>query len=241
MLMKCGSCGHDNQLGAIFCRGCGEKLDVETMRPKVMENKGSASGIGGLIRNLIGFLIFLGLAGVIVMMFYPQDLSVYPSLTGDDALKAAKIKYDAMLKKADTGFGDDSYSFTPQEATYLYNELFVAKAPTDSSAYNIEKLIFSTDSVGFTHIILKTKLGGKLPTTFEITGTIVNSDKVKDSISVRFNAMEYKMGHMPIKFAEKQVLEKYDPALAGANIDKILKALTKIEYNTDTKSFVLKF
>ena len=68
-----------NQLGAIFCRGCGDKLDVETMRPKVMDTKASAtSGIGGLIRNLIGFLIFLGLAGVIVMMFYPQDLSYTP-------------------------------------------------------------------------------------------------------------------------------------------------------------------
>ncbi|MFZ2653895.1 MAG: zinc ribbon domain-containing protein, partial [Victivallales bacterium] len=181
MLIKCNSCGHDNQLGAIFCRGCGDKLDVETMRPKVMEAKASSTGVGGLIRNLIGFLIFLGLAGVIVMMFYPQDLSVYPALGGEEAIKTAKAKYDAMLKKADTGFGNDSYSFSPEEATYLYNELFVAKVPTDSSSYNIEKLIFSADPVGFTHIIMKTKLAGKLPATFEISGSIVNSDtKEKD-------------------------------------------------------------
>ncbi len=241
MLIKCQTCNHDNQLGAIFCRNCGGKLDVEHMRPKVMDSKSSSStGIGGLIRNLIGFAIFVAVVGVLLMMFYPDDTSAYAALSGDDAMKAAKTKYDSMLKKVDQGFGDDSYTFSPQEATYLYNDLFVAKTTTEGSAYNIEKLIFHVDSMGFTHIILKTKLGGKIPTTFEMSGTLVNSDtKEKDKIAVTFHPTAFKMGHMPISFAEAQIREKFEPALAGANIDKILKALAKIEV-TD-KTFVLKY
>ena len=29
MLIKCKNCGFENQMGAIFCRGCGEKIDLE--------------------------------------------------------------------------------------------------------------------------------------------------------------------------------------------------------------------
>ncbi len=241
MLIKCSACGHENQLGAIFCRGCGEKLDVETMRPKVVDSSSSSSGnVFGLIRNLVGFVIFVAVVGVLVMMFYPADLSSYPALSGAEAEKAAKAKYDSMLKKIDQGFGDDSYTFTPQEATYLYNELFVAKTTTEGSTYNVEKLIFFVDSTGFTHLILKTKLAGKLPTTFEMSGIIVSSEtKEKDKVAVSFRPSAFKMGHMPISFAEAQIKEKFDPALTGANIDKILKALAKIE--VVDKNFVLKY
>jgi hypothetical protein len=45
---------------------------------------------------------------------------------------------------------------------------------------------------------------------------------------------------MPIKFVEKQVLDKFMPALEGKKIDQILKAIAKIEVN-DSKSFVVKF
>ncbi len=29
MLIKCVKCGFENQLGSIFCRGCGEKIDMD--------------------------------------------------------------------------------------------------------------------------------------------------------------------------------------------------------------------
>ncbi|HBC86847.1 MAG TPA: hypothetical protein DCZ94_07835 [Lentisphaeria bacterium] len=240
MLIKCNSCGHENQLGAIFCRSCGGKLDVETMRPKV-EDKASSFNVFGLIRNLVGFAIFIGVVGILVMMFYPDDLSAYPSLSDPDVIKAAEAKYEIMLKKAEQGYGDESYTFTAQEATYLYNKMFVAKpTATDAAAYSVEKLIFNIDAVGFIHVILKTKMMGSVPTTFEIAGTVKNSDtKTPDQISVSFKATEHKMGHMPIMFAEKQVLEKFDPATTGGKIPVILKAISKIE--VDGKNFVVKF
>ena len=257
MLVKCQNCGHENQLGAIFCRGCGGKLNVEQLRPKVEHSK-TVGNWAGVLRKLIGFIIFLALATVILMLFYPDDLSNYSTLSGDNAIKAAKEKFESMQKKAEQGFGDDNYTLSAQEATYLYNSAFLAKtaapgadkpaaapaaasAPAEAPVYNIEKLIFDIDSVGFVHIILKTKLFDQIPVTFELKGTIVNAPtKEAGKPSITFNAVEYKMGRMPVKFAKKQVLDKFMPALAGKKIEQILKAISKVEVN-DAKSFVVKF
>lgn len=256
MLIKCQNCNHENQLGAIFCRGCGGKLDVETMRPKVEHSK-PASNAGSFIKNLIVFIVFLALVGVIAMLFYPDNLSAYPALSGDNAIKAAKDKFEAMQKKAEQGFGDDSYTLTAQEATYIYNNAFIAKTPaantaaapaannatpvaTEAPAYSIENLTFTIDPIGFVHIIINTKLFDKIPVTFEMKGSIVNTAKAPGKPSVAFNAIEYKMGHMPVKFAENKVLDKFMPAITGAKIEQILKAISKIEV-TDSKNFVVKF
>ena len=257
MLMKCEKCGHENQLGAIFCRGCGGKLDVEAVQPKVQHSESSVN-FGGIAKKLIGFIIFLAIVAVIVMPFYPDNLSSYPPLSGDDAVKAAKEKFESIQKKSEQGFGDDTYTLSAQEATYLYNSAFLAKtaapgadkpaaapaaasAPAEAPVYNIEKLIFDIDSVGFVHIILKTKLFDQIPVTFELKGTIVNAPtKEAGKPSITFNAVEYKMGRMPVKFAKKQVLDKFMPALAGKKIEQILKAISKVEVN-DAKSFVVKF
>lgn len=259
MLMKCQNCGHENQLGAIFCRGCGGKLDTEQLRPKVVDSKESTSNWGGLVRKLIGFIIFLAVVAVIAMLFYPDDLSNYAPLSGDSAVKAAKEKFEAIQKKAEQGYGNDTYTLSAQEVTYLYNSAFLAKtsatstdkpgaapaatapAPTEAPAYNIEKLIVDVDSIGFVHIILKTKLFDQVPVTFELKGTVVNAPtKEAGKISISFNALEYKMGHLPVMFVEKQILDKFMPAVTGQKIEQILKAITKVEVN-DAKSFVVKF
>ena len=45
MEIKCTKCGHPNQLGAIFCRGCGEKLELENLQPDVKASGRAKIGI----------------------------------------------------------------------------------------------------------------------------------------------------------------------------------------------------
>ena len=39
MLIKCTKCGYENELGAIFCRGCGEKIDTSALDPRANGGK----------------------------------------------------------------------------------------------------------------------------------------------------------------------------------------------------------
>ena len=56
MLVKCANCGHDNQLGAIFCRNCGDKLNIEEMRPELKDSRGPKTNLIKLFKTL-GFKI----------------------------------------------------------------------------------------------------------------------------------------------------------------------------------------
>lgn len=219
MNIKCANCGHPNMLGAIFCRNCGEKLNIDNMRPELKETE-SRGGIFGAIRRIIGLLVLFTLVGVIVAMFIPAAVQS-PSLS-DDAKKQATDKYQELLKKVDRGYGKNSFTFKPEEITFLYNDDILGK-PLSKPIYAIEEFICTVDPMGFLNFFIKTKLAGKIPITFEITGSINN-----ESQPVGFIITEAKMGHMPIKFLENKVGEKLMPLLDDERITKLLKAAEKI-------------
>ena len=221
MLLKCGECGHDNQLGAIFCRSCGTKLDVETIRPK-MENK-SAINLFGIIRRVVTGIIPLILVYIIGMMFYPENTS--SSALAEDQQTKAKEKFKAMLGKMDGRYGENSYVFTPDEVTFLYNTEMTEKTTADAGSYAIENMYFTIDSRNFIYIMMQTKLAGKLPVTFALKGRLADD-------STQFSVMKTKMGHLGMpKFVNQKIIEKFTPGTDQGVMRKILEnsASFKIE------------
>ena len=70
MGLKCPKCGVDNLLTAIFCRGCGEKLDLSEMKPDDVLNdehtKSQRKGASKAQKTFVG--VFFGLLGIIVLL-----------------------------------------------------------------------------------------------------------------------------------------------------------------------------
>ena len=70
MGLKCPKCGVDNLLTAIFCRGCGEKLDLNEMKPDALLNdehtKSQRKGASKGQKTFVG--VFFGLLGIIVLL-----------------------------------------------------------------------------------------------------------------------------------------------------------------------------
>lgn len=224
MLIKCPKCGFENQLGAIFCRNCGEKLDIEKVKPKVVD-QGEGFNLFGILRKLIGLLILVGVVGVLVAMFIPADEALYPTLTGTSEQDAAKTKIKNLIARVDDEIGDTKYTFSAAEATFVYNDTFLGKVEGDTgTSYVVEKVAFKADERGFIHILLVTKLAGKIPATFEIKGVPVNPT---DGSAVSFAISECKMGKMPMSFAQKQILDKFN--LTGGKLDKIIANLKSVE------------
>ncbi len=237
MLVKCPKCGFENQLGAIFCRNCGEKLDIEQVRPKVVD-RGEGFSVFGLIRKLLMLAIFLGLVGVIIAMFIPTSESLYPSITDSAGQEAARTKIKNLIARVDEEIGETKYVFSGPEATFAYNDSFMAKVEGDTGgAYAVEKVAFKADSRGFMHVLLVAKLGGKIPVTFEIKGFPVNPAE-GETTPVSFTVTDCTMGKMPMSFAQKQILEKFMPALMGGKVGKILSSLKRVEMD-DAQNIVI--
>ena len=60
-MLRCPKCGTDNMLTAIFCRGCGERLNLDEIRPDDFANVGPKKQ-DNTKQNIIGGAIIAGLA-----------------------------------------------------------------------------------------------------------------------------------------------------------------------------------
>lgn len=128
MLIKCTKCGFENQMGAIFCRGCGEKIDMNAMDPDTLaknQNKGSGKA-WKIIRKLIVFIILLALIGIFAAAFTTYKLPTYTSAP-DSAKKTAEAKI-AKIGVEKVNWLLPETKFTMDELNYLLkNRLFSAK------------------------------------------------------------------------------------------------------------------
>lgn len=97
-MINCPKCEADNQIGAIFCRSCGEKLELDEIKPDTVR-KGAKKQVGSginwfsWIKNLVmlGFLVVV--VGILVGLF------LTPAMPGNAAEGAkAKAAMDKVSK-----------------------------------------------------------------------------------------------------------------------------------------------
>lgn len=82
MMIKCQKCGFENQMGSIFCRECGEKLDMDAIDPNKLQKdvdkekniKRAKKRIKEAISTGFGLLVVAAFLGVV---FYNGGLRQY--------------------------------------------------------------------------------------------------------------------------------------------------------------------
>ncbi len=137
MLIKCKNCGFENQMGAIFCRGCGEKIDLESMDPDTVAKSNDKKGAKILkaIRKTLSVIILLGLIGAIASVFVTFRLPHYegaPASVRDDA----NAKFD-RLSAEELNYILTSTEFTMDEVNSLLKNRIYRKrssAPVPAEA-----------------------------------------------------------------------------------------------------------
>jgi ribosomal protein L40E len=250
MLVKCPECGHENQLGAIFCRNCGTKLNIEELRPTV-KDKESGFKIGSFIRKLVALVILLALVGILAGLFVPYGFKEYPVLADEETIASIKDKMDFIQIEANGGLGKGRYAFTPEEASYLYNTVFLDKMAEGGSSYNIGKVNFEVGVDNTVWIIMDSKMFGKVPMRFQIRGEVIQVEPSEEEtgkkdekgkkilpLTLGFKVLEAKMGHLSIpQFLQNKVTEKFD-ILVDSNVRKVLCAIADIKVNEEG-SFVI--
>lgn len=121
-MFKCPQCGAKNQLGALFCRSCGQKLDMANVEQQLEQQQHGLRGVdwrrlGGILRTLIGLAALVFVVAVGIGLFLPVDTRVAPSISQDEQ-RGAFAKVEAILDRR-----PGTYSFTAEEVTALANRL----------------------------------------------------------------------------------------------------------------------
>ena len=236
MLIKCPDCNHENQLGAIFCRNCGSKLDIDKLEPKVTDKAGVSPF--KIIRHIILLLLVLALIGLCGGIFAPMGYKNYTP-PAEDQQKEINKEMSAIFKRIRQRIGRKfTFVFTPEQASFAYNSSFLEKIKEDQgSGYYIDDLIFDVDSNHKVNLILKTRLGGKIPVRFTLIG--LPTSNFDDDGSLGFQITGAKVGHIPVPGALWHVVtEKFNTLTDGENISQLLKSIESVDID-EQNNFVV--
>lgn len=89
-MLRCPKCSTDNLLSAVFCRGCGERLNLDEIKPDNFSELGDKNKDPNAKKNLVGGIIIGAIVLILVVgTFFPGCGKLS---TNEDAQKAAGIK-----------------------------------------------------------------------------------------------------------------------------------------------------
>lgn len=218
MLIKCQVCDHENQLGNIFCRNCGVKLDLDKMSPDQFKNIKKKKG------NPVKDLISLAFLLIVVLFFTAAFL---PFGHGDfsdpeEELRNEAIdKVDALALMAGSRPRGNKNNFTGQELSAYLNKI-VGGGMSTESPFLIQKVLVSLKDPNKVKIKLKTKFYENFPVVLTLSGTIepkaAEGEDAEAADGFTFNPKSAAFGYIPLLFGlEKFVLEPFKP-LADENV-----------------------
>ena len=234
-MIKCPKCLEENQLGAIFCRFCGEKLNLDELSPdsfnqSTEESKGKALLI--IIRNLVLLLLIVAIIGAIASVFLKPEFTIPNQLNPEETKIAMK-----RFKKFRKGKSGNEYAFNNAEVDMLaklildMTEEKMQKAREDmitagkTPVLVTEALYINLLSSGQIKFVLRSQLMDKVPIHSVIIGTPVGSPA-----GLSFTASQVFLGKLPIPIPQLQdlVIKNFvDIIRDNANFEKEVRAKAK--------------
>ena len=109
-MLKCPKCGTDNLLSAVFCRGCGERMNLDEIKPDDFENIGTKKDSTTMQNIIGGIIIGVLIVGFLVGFCFPSCGALGTTEEGQNAVME---KY--LSKPSDT--------YTDQEITDFCNKM----------------------------------------------------------------------------------------------------------------------
>ncbi len=115
-MLQCPKCGTDNLLSAIFCRGCGDRLELDNLKPEVFtDNKQTkAQRIAKIVNIVLGIVLTVLIVLLAVGALYPVSGRIEIADPSEEALK----NYNTLLKRGRSR----SLTFSNEDASALVNK-----------------------------------------------------------------------------------------------------------------------
>lgn len=225
MMIKCQKCGFENQLGAIFCRQCGGKLELEELRPEVKDKK--KQGCFKLGCKLFVVMFLLTISALVFVLFFPLSYTEYAPMQEKEKTaldKKMKDMKDALEGKSKVRF----YTITPAEMSALLQDFIKEYAPD----FKIDDIVIEIKD-GKPILILQQKFLGVLRFRSELSGDfgITTNKDGKNAFDPTIE--NFKFGNLPkLSFNNWKLMEKIDPD-SQKLVMNIIDLLEKFEISED--------
>lgn len=216
-MLQCPKCGTDNLLNAIFCRGCGERLELENLTPESFQDSkpSKAQRIARLVNIALGIVLTVLIIVIAVGALYPVSGRLEVAEPSAEALK----NYSSLLKRGKKR----SFTFSNEEATALVNRQFktfsgTAGIPTPESV----SVIFLGD--GDVKLILTAKLK-----MVNLHTTLIATPAFSNPGNMTLDVKKAKLGFLPLPGFLRPKLTDNFKTIAKSTLES---ARTRIESAT---------
>ncbi len=241
MMIKCAKCGFENQLGAIFCRQCGEKIDVEAVSPEKLaeEKKKSETGknIAKILRHTLGIIVLLAIIGIAGGLFTTAGLPVFEA---PEKQEKAVERFKRFSEEGLFILPAPKAEFTMDELTWLFHDYIFKKDAEGKSAdeaggYAVENVMCKAED-GKLAVYLFTRFKGKIPVNFKIVGLPKKGDAANP---VQFDITSAKMGYIPLAVAQlrDKVLEKFSKTFTNKEMETFFSRMQSVSVEGDKLVF----
>jgi hypothetical protein len=238
MMIRCQKCGFENQMGSIFCRECGEKLDMDAIDPNKLQKDVNKEKNIKLAKKRIRSAISSGIALLVVaaflgVVFYNGGLRQYEEPGVTDVV--ARQKYAAA--KGGSASGKVKYSYA--EVNRMFKEMVVDPlAEKDSFAKVTNAEIAYDEEKGEPVVYLWISIKEKVPVIYTIHGKINYNPEPEEIGEVRLSpiALDVKrldIGRFPVFVSTKSFLNGFAPLIQNQAIDDFFARAQGFEFSAD--------
>lgn len=230
-MIKCPKCGADNLLGAIFCRSCGSKLNLEDLKPDDIAEKKSAFSVqtvGKSLFKLVKLVVLVVLiSGLVGILLAPSGFQPNRGLDAKE-FRAAMDKVTGLTRAPSRAA---KVVFTADEIAVLADALLGFSVPdgvrqTVTLAEPPEAVITSVDvdttliDGAFLRVVLKQKLLGKVSVYTTVVGALQVDEK-----GLVFHVIKARVGRVPLPGGGREFAVRRIRGLCEAKVQKLFEAL----------------
>ncbi len=237
-MINCPKCGTDNLLNAIFCRGCGEKLELNELKPEAFlpPPLTTAQKVMKIVNKVGSIVIGTLLVVIIVGLFCPVGGIIAPE--GEPSAEASKNFAEAQKSGAPAAakrtsrrqpntapapVADRSFAFSSEDATALVNKAMSLPRNNPDDKMPPQHLSIDFQDDGAVRLVLTCKLMGKLP-----MHNVVIAKPTVENNTLAMHVDSARIGFLPMLGGLKaKVVEKFTRLSSGCaplqNVEKNLK------------------
>ena len=225
MNITCSKCGHENAMGAIFCRSCGAKLEMSGISHDKLQKESKDEKKTG---NRKKILRDAACWGALILVLALLEWSMF-SLSGLKQYSAPSVDAKRFSSLYERMSGDvpprqaSSFEFSVDEINHFIETKLV---PTLYGGLDVEHVDWETSPSGQTVRIYAKFLGQN--TIFQLDGRMTCRPEADNPVA--FKVEDIKIGRLPVLFKEDYFLEKLTPILENDLIRNSFKHVKSAEF-----------
>ena len=239
MMIKCQKCGFENQMGSIFCRECGEKLNMDAIDPNKLQKdvdkeksiKRAKKRVKSAISASISILVVVAFIYIVFpgVFPFPSGLREYEESAVTDAVATQKFNSAAN----GSGAGEVLYSYADINKMLKLKVVDpLAEFDTFATITGMEVAYDEEKNQPVTYLWISLK--DKVPVLYTIHGDFVfKGEDGNPAMPITVDVKRLDIGRLPVLVSTHTFLNGFSTLLENEAMQNFFQRAKEVRFTAD--------